>query len=36
MTSYVFSSTKLEKKAEQVLPRSKWVGEERAGDKGER
>jgi hypothetical protein len=36
--SYVFSSTKLEKRAEQVLPGSKGVGRERegAGGSGER
>jgi hypothetical protein len=25
MIAYVFSSTKLEKRAKQVLPRNKWV-----------
>jgi hypothetical protein len=36
--AYVFSSTKLEKRAEQVLPGSKVVGGERkeVGDKRER
>jgi hypothetical protein len=32
--AYVFSSTKLEKKAEQVLPGSEWGQEEREGVEG--
>jgi hypothetical protein len=35
--AYVFSSAKLEKRAEQVLPGSKGVeGQERAGGQGEK
>jgi hypothetical protein len=33
--AYVFSSTKLEKKAEQVLPRSEESGEEKGGGRGQ-
>jgi hypothetical protein len=33
--AYVFSSTKLEKRAEQVLPESEGGGEEREGVEGQ-
>jgi hypothetical protein len=32
--AYVFSSTKLEERAEQVLPASEWGGGEREGVEG--
>jgi hypothetical protein len=32
--AYVFSSTKLEKRAEQVLPRSEWGGQEKKTARG--
>jgi hypothetical protein len=34
--AYIFSSTKLEKRAEQVLPGSEGGGEEAVGDKDRR
>jgi hypothetical protein len=40
LISHIFSSTKLEKRAEQVLPRSEGIGREREragwGEAGER